>query len=108
MRMLTASARTGRSRWILSTVLVLAATSVGRSDSFEAPKFGLKAEIPTEWPINVREKDDRIFVAAVPQGDPERPGVAACELGLAPESLDEYRTRIDSSARRGQRPGWTL
>ena len=31
-------------------------------------------------------------------------GVAACELGLAPESLDEYRTRIDANAKRNGRP----
>ena len=31
--------------------------------------------------------------------------MAACELGLAPENLDEYRTRIDGNARRGGRPG---
>ena len=28
------------------------------------------------------------------------PGVAACELALAPESLDDYRTRIDTNAQR--------
>ena len=44
-------------------------------------------------------------MALIAQADPERPGVVACELGLAPESLDEYRTRIDGNARRGGRPG---
>ena len=47
--------------------------------------------------------DDRVFVAVIPQADPDRPGVVACELGLAPENLDEYRTRIDGNARRGPR-----
>lgn len=84
---------------------VLSLASAARPESFDAPKFGLKAEIPKEWPIAVREKDDRIFVAFVPQADPERPGVVACELGLAPENLDEYRTRIDGNAKRGDGPG---
>ena len=56
----------------------------------------------------MREEEDRVFVALIPQADPERPGVAACELGLAPENLDEYRTRIDGNAARGGRPGATL
>jgi hypothetical protein len=76
-----------------------------RSESFDAPKFGVKAEIPKEWPIFLREKDDRVFVAIVPQADPDRPGVAACELALAPEGLEEYRTRIDTNAKRGDGRG---
>ena len=73
--------------------------------TFSAPKFGIKAEIPTAWKIAAREQNDRVFVALIPQEDPEKPGVAACELGLAPENLDEYRTRIDGNAERGGRPG---
>jgi hypothetical protein len=72
---------------------------------FEAPKFGLKTEIPGEWTIALRERDERIFVAFIPQDDPERPGVVACELALAPETLDEYRTRIDANAKRGEGVG---
>jgi hypothetical protein len=75
---------------------------------FVAPKYGVKTALPTDWPIAVREEEDRVFVALIAQADPERPGAAACELGLAPEDLDEYRTRIDGNARRGGRPGATL
>jgi hypothetical protein len=73
--------------------------------AFEAPKFGVKTELPQAWPIAVREEEDRVFVALIPQADPDRPGVVACELGLAPENLDSYRTRIDGNAKRGTRPG---
>src|SRR5947209_844817 len=76
--------------------------------AFEAPKYGVRTALPKDWPIAVREEEDRIFVALIPRADAERPGVAACELGLAPEDLDEYRTRIDGNARRGSRPGATL
>jgi hypothetical protein len=72
---------------------------------FEAPKFGVKTELPEAWTIAVREEEDRVFVALIPQTDPERPGVVVCELGLAPENLDEYRTRINGNAKRGGRPG---
>jgi hypothetical protein len=75
---------------------------------FEASKYGVKTALPKDWPIAVREEEDRVFVALIPQSDPERPGIAACELGLAPENLDEYRTRIDGNSRRGGRPGATL
>ena len=89
----------------LAPLLLLAALPV---EPFEAPKYGVKVSIPKDWPIAVREKDDRVFVALIRQNDPERPGIAACELGLAPESLDDYRTRIDGNAKRGGRPGGTL
>lgn len=75
---------------------------------FEAPKYGVKTAIPKGWSIAVRERDDMVFLASIPQDDPDRPGAVACELGLAPENLDEYRTRIDGNARRGDRPGATL
>jgi hypothetical protein len=75
---------------------------------FEASKYGVKTALPKDWPIAVREEEDRVFVTLIPQSDPARPGVVACELGLAPENLDEYRTRIDGNARRGGRPGATL
>lgn len=75
---------------------------------FDAPKFGVKVTLPKDWPIAVREEEDRVFVAMIRQKDPERPGVVACELGLAPETLDEYRTRIEGNAKRGSRPGGKL
>ena len=75
---------------------------------FEAPKHGFKTVLPKEWALAERETSERIFVAFIPQADPDRPGVAACELGLAPESLDEYRTRIEANAKRGRRPGSKL
>lgn len=75
---------------------------------FEAPKYGLKVHVPTAWAVAASERDDLIFAAKIPQTDPDRPGVAACELGLAPESLNEYRTRIDGNAKRGGRGGGKL
>jgi hypothetical protein len=74
---------------------------------FDSPKYGLHVDLPKTWEIAQREQDDRIFVAVIPQADPARPGVVACELGLAPETLDEYRTRIDANAAQG-RPGGKL
>jgi hypothetical protein len=78
------------------------------TEAFEAPKYGVKAAIPKAWPIADRENGERVFAALIVGDDPERPGVVACELGLAPENLDEYRTRIDGNAKRGGRPGSKL
>jgi hypothetical protein len=80
--------------------LAMAASDGAATTSFEAPKYGVKAVIPGDWPVQVREKGDLVFAALIPQDDPARPGVAACEIGLAPESLDAYRAQIESSARR--------
>jgi hypothetical protein len=75
---------------------------------FTSLKYGLKVELPKEWEVAIREEEDRVFVATIAQADPRRPGVAACEIGLAPESLDDYRTRLEGNAARNRRPGGTL
>jgi hypothetical protein len=78
------------------------------TDPFEAPKYGVTTQIPKDWTVAVREEEDRIFVAVIPQKDFDRPGIAACELALAPESLDDYRTRIDKNAKNNGRPDGKL
>lgn len=80
----------------------------GATVPLHAPKFGVRVDVPRGWDVAVREREEYAFVARVPQADPERPGAVACELALAPESLDEYRTRIDAAASRRDRPGELL
>lgn len=89
-------------------MVVLASLGGGEEDSseiFASAKYGIECPLANEWEVVIRERDDLIFVAKVTQQDPERPGAVGCELGLAPESLDEYRTRIDGNAERGRIPG---
>lgn len=88
---------------ILATALVSA-----EPQTFDSPKYGLKVQVPADWTIADREQDDRIFVAIIPQKDFNRPGAVACELAAAPESLDDYRTRIDKNAQRGGRASGKL
>jgi hypothetical protein len=90
---------------ILASVLITAAPADASVELLSAPKYGLKASIPKAWTLADKENGDRVFVALIPQRDPERPGVAACELGVAPENLDEYKSRIDGNAKRGNRGG---
>ncbi len=73
-----------------------------------APKYGVATRIPKAWTIAQHEAEDRVFVAVIPQQEFDRPGVAACELALAPESLEDYRTRIDANAKRNGRPNGKL
>lgn len=92
----------------LVVLSILGPDGPASSERFDAPKYGVKASIPKDWPVADRETGDRVFVALIRQGDGERPGVAACEIGLAPESLDEYRSRIEANALKRGRPGATL
>ncbi len=88
--------------WILLAVLLGGTSEAGdppATEAFSAPKYGLATRIPQDWRLALRETEDRIFVAAIDQIGIDRPGVAACELGLAPESLEDYRSRIETSAR---------
>ena len=93
---------------IIAAVAQAPATAPLPTEPFEAPKYGTATRIPKAWTIAEREKEDRIFVAMVPQPDFGSPGVAACELATAPESLDDYRTRIDRTSERGGRPNGKL
>jgi hypothetical protein len=77
----------------------------GEADAFSSEKYGIACPLSPTWDVVIRERDDLVFVARVPQADPDRPGAVGCELALAPESLDEYRTRIDANAERGRIPG---
>jgi hypothetical protein len=76
------------------------------TEEFVSEKYGLKTRLPKAWPLLAREKNEYVFVCEIPQAKfPDRPGIMACELAMAPESLDEYRTRIDANAKRGGRKG---
>jgi hypothetical protein len=73
--------------------------------SFESARYGIAFNLPADWSIAVREKDAYVVLAKVPQSNPDAPGAFVCELALAPESLNEYRTRLDTNAARGRLPG---
>jgi hypothetical protein len=93
---------------LLTTAAEEPAPELPPTAPFEAPKYGVSTRIPKSWTIALHEDEDRIFVAVIPQQGFDRPGVAACELGLAPEDLEDYRTRIDANAKRNSRPNGKL
>lgn len=94
------------SRWsLVGLTLALACLGAARADDpapgrFASSRYGLSVTLPEAWKLAVQEREDTVFAALLDRGDPERPGVVACELGLAPETLDAYRTRIDGNAQR--------
>lgn len=93
---------------LLTTVAADPVPDLPPTEPFEAPKYGVTTKIPKAWTIAEHEQEDRVFVAIIPQDEFDRPGVAACELGLAPESLEDYRTRIDTNAKKNGRPSGKL
>ncbi|MFO0958756.1 MAG: hypothetical protein U0800_15210 [Isosphaeraceae bacterium] len=88
----------------LPTLALLAALPADAA-RFESAKYGVAFDLPDDWAIALRERDEYVVVARIPQADPDLPGAFACELGPAPEGLDEYRTRLEANAARGRTPG---
>lgn len=81
-------------------------SKIGGTSLFDSLRYGIRTELPKSWPILQQEKNEYVYVCQIPQPKfPDRPGILALELAMAPESLDEYRTRIDSNAKRGNRKG---
>lgn len=92
-------------------IVIVACETAGPVDptrEVASARYGVRLALPAAWEVVEREREDRVVVARVEGTDPGRPGVFACEIGLAPESLDEWRTRIDGNARRGRRAGTLL
>ena len=57
----------------------------------EVKRFGVVVEAPLAWNLIRWGQNDQAFVLSLPQETGSPAGRVACELGLAPESLDEYR-----------------
>lgn len=94
-------------------LLLVSSVSLGQlaeptplGEGFESVRYGIKTRLPKGYPLIAREKNEYIFVCEIPQEQfPDRPGILACEIAIGPESLEEYRTRIEANAKRGNRKG---
>ncbi len=75
------------------------------STQFISARYGLSLTLPAGWEILERERDDRIFLAGVSTPDARASAALLCELALAPESLHEWRTRIQKQADTGRIAG---
>jgi len=56
-------------------------------------KYGVTCRVPQAWRLVGWAQDDAAFVLRLPQEKESHPGLVACELSLAPSSLDEFKKR---------------
>src|SRR5262249_13618510 len=55
-------------------LLALPGADDAATQVLDAPKFGVKVSLPKSWEVAVRERGEYVFVAKIPQADPEKPG----------------------------------
>jgi hypothetical protein len=70
-------------------------------------RFGVEARVPQAWRLITWAQDDQAFVLSIPQERRQSQGTVACELGLAPVSLQEYHKRhqqADAAERKKDSP----
>ena len=72
------------------------------------PEYGVEVQAPSHWRLVAKAQDSLVLGLSIPNEDALQAAGAKCEIGPAPESLDEYRWRIDRRAAREQVPGLSL
>jgi hypothetical protein len=90
---------------ILAGTVALAAVAVGARPeqaadglrNIEVKRFGVSVQAPLAWNLIVWGQDDRAFVLRLPQEDQSTKGYVSCELALAPEELEDFRKRFQTS-----------
>ena len=91
---------------IALTFCLLATRAVAAQDDepglrdLDVKPYGVAVRVPLTWRLVEREHNERAFLFALPQQVRERPAYVACELSVAPESLEEYRKRHEAADRR--------
>ena len=84
------------------------ADAVTELTTLSVPEYGVKVRTPAHWKMVVKAEETLAFGLTVSQGDPPQTAAVKCEIGPAPENLDEFRTRVDRRANRERVPGLTL
>src|SRR5262245_29013904 len=59
----------------------------------EARRYGIQTRVPQAWTLIDWGTNEKAFVLSLPQAKRSSAGQVACELGVAPESLEEFRKR---------------
>ena len=57
-------------------------------------RYGISVRVPQAWRLITWGRDAEAFALKLPQDSGSNSGIVSCELGVAPESLDDYRERI--------------
>jgi hypothetical protein len=61
-------------------------------------RYGIRVRVPQAWRLIVWGRDNQAFALRVPQDTKGSVGQVRCELGVAPETLTEYRERDAAEA----------
>jgi hypothetical protein len=70
--------------------------------------YGLEVQVPGTWKLVTKSDEAMVFGFSIPNDARELEAGVKCEIGAAPESLEEYRSRIDRRAERQSVPGVSL
>jgi len=78
---------------VASSLGSVQAQSDGRR-TVKAERYGIVTRVPGAWRLIDWSHDDKAFVLRLPQDPGSKSGFVSCELGVAPESLDDFRKRM--------------
>src|SRR5688572_24892848 len=85
---------------LLAVLLIsLSTTSRGQDGlrSVDVKRFGIQVRVPQAWTLIDWASNEKAFVLRIPQDSGSSVGMVACELGVAPSSLEEFRKRHQSN-----------
>lgn len=85
---------------LLVVLLLKASLALSAEDgrrAVEVARYGISVRVPQAWNLIDWGHDDKAFVLRLPQDAGSSVGFVACELGVAPESLEEYQKRQEAS-----------
>jgi hypothetical protein len=71
-------------------------------------EYGVEVQVPASWKLVTKADEAMVFGFSIPNETKELEAGVKCEIGPAPETLDEYRTRIDRRAERQRASGVSL
>ncbi|MGE0608582.1 MAG: hypothetical protein AB7O62_15915 [Pirellulales bacterium] len=82
---------------LLAAVLCLAQSALAQTADprrrVVVERYGITVRAPQAWELITWGEDDRAFVLRLPQEDDSPVGYVACELSVAPETLESFRER---------------
>src|SRR5262245_13149353 len=68
-------------------------------------EYEVEVQVPASWKLVSKADEAMVFGFSIPNETKELEAGIKCEIGPAPETLDEYRTRIDRRAERQRASG---
>ena len=76
--------------------------------SLAVKEYGIEVQTPASWKLVATAQEAMAFGLSIPNDDPLQEAGVKCEIGPAPENLEEYRTRIERRAAREKAAGVSL